>query len=165
MTAELKEIFYIIQDFCMEHYILILLCTNALALLLAIICLFRTSRKRKKQQSDDFGEEVKLNFSIERAEVKISQVSVAAEKKISEDSSKSQETADIDDAVNTVGAAAPAQADDTTEKETKAIPEEKPVIIEKLLPIESRKTEPGEYYTSRSGKVYSKEDVLRQIKD
>lgn len=165
MAAELKEIFYIIQDFCMVHYILILMCTNALALLLAIICLFRTSRKRKKQQSDDFGEDVKLNLSIERAEVKISQVSAAAEEKISEDSSKSQKTADIDDAVNTVGAAAPAQADDTTEKETKAIPEEKPVIIEKLLPIESRKTEPGEYYTSRSGKVYSKEDVLRQIKD
>ncbi len=137
MTAELKEIFYIIQDFCMEHYILILMCTNALALLLAIICLFRTSRKRKKQQSDDFGEEVKLNLSIERAEVKISQVSAAGS----------------------------AQPDDTTEKETKAIPEEKPAIIEKLLPIESRKTGPGEYYTSRSGKVYSKEDVLRQIKD
>ena len=165
MTAELKEIFYIIQDFCMEHYILILMCTNALTLLLAIICLFRTSRKRKKQQSDNFDEEVKLNLSIERAEVKIGQVSTAVGEKISEDSSKSQENADIDDAVDTVGAVGSAQTDATAEKATKAIPEEKSVIIEKLLPIESRKTEPGEYYTSRSGKVYSKEDVLRQIRD
>lgn len=162
MIAELKEIFYIIQDFCMEHYILILMCTNTLALLLAIICLFRTSRKREKQQSDDFGEEVKLNLSIERAEVKISQVSAVAGEKISENPPKSQEIADIDAAVDTAG---PAQTDDTTEKETKTIPEEKPVIIEKLLPIGSRKLEPGEYYTSRSGKIYSKEDVLRQIKD
>jgi len=165
MAAELKEIFYIIEDFCMEHYILILVCTNALALLLAIICLFRTSKRRKKQQPDDFSEEVKLNFSIERAEVKIGQVSAAAEDKFSGDSELPQETVDISNTVDTVDTASSAETDDMSGGKPEAVSDEKPVVIEKLIPIESKKAESGEYYTSRSGRVYSKEDVLNQIKD
>lgn len=162
MAAELEEIFYIIEDFCMEHYILILVCMNALALLLAIICLFRTSKRRKTQQPDDFGEEVKLNFSIERAEVKIGQVNAAAKDKSSEDSGLPQGTADI---AGSVDAASSAETDDVGENSPEAVSDEKPVVIEKLIPIESKKADSGEYYTSRSGRVYSKEDVLNQIKD
>lgn len=165
MTAELKEIIYIIGDFCAEHYIPILVCTNVLALLLAIICLSRTSKKRKKQSTNDFSEEVKLNLNIERAEVKIDQVSTAVKDELSEDSGLPKENADADDAAKSADSAGTAETGSAGKAEPKAVSDEKFVVIEKLMPTVSVEVEPKEYYRSRSGRVYSKEDVLNQIKD
>ena len=163
MLAELREIFYIIGNFCTEYYIPILICTNALALLLAIICLFRTSGKRKKRKEDDFLEELKLNLNIEKAEVKIGQVH------------KGNECTAAKENVQTNEAAQQAQEIEESEQTVQNVTEEKgaaaetvPVVIEKLVPMDSKKQESQaseEYFTSRSGKVYSKEDVLKQIKD
>ena len=162
MLAELREIFYIVGNFCTEYYIPILVCTNALALLLAIICLFRTSGKRKKRKEDDFLEELKLNLNIEKAEVKIGQVH------------KGNECTATKENVQTNEAAQQAQEIEESEQTVQNVTEEKgaaetvPVVIEKLIPMDSKKQESQaseEYFTSRSGKVYSKEDVLKQIKD
>ena len=162
MLAELREIFYIIGNFCTEYYIPILICTNALALLLAIICLFRTSGKRKKRKEDDFLEELKLNLNIEKAEVKIGQVQ------------KGNECTAAKENVQTNEAAQHAQEIEESEQTVQNVTEEKgaaetvPVVVEKLIPMDSKKQESQaseEYFTSRSGKVYSKEDVLKQIKD
>ena len=165
MTAELKEIIYIIADFCAEHYIPILACTNVLALLLAIICLSRTSKKRKKQSPDDFSEEVKLNLNIEKAEVKIGQVDTAVKDELSEDSGLPRESADTDDAAKPADAADTAEPGNAGKAEPEAVSDETFVVIEKLMPTVSVEAEPKEYYRSRSGRVYSKEDVLNQRKD
>lgn len=85
-----------------------------------------------------------------------------AKDKSSEDSGLPQGTADI---AGSVDAASSAETDDVGENSPEAVSDEKPVVIEKLIPIESKKADSGEYYTSRSGRVYSKEDVLNQIKD
>ena len=163
MLAELREIFYTIGDFCTEHYIPILICTNVLALLLAIICLFRTSRKRKKRKEDDFLEELKLNLNIEKAEVKIGQVHAenecTAAKENVQTNEAAQQAQEIEESEQTV---------QNVTEEKGAAAEATPVVIEKLIPMDSKKQAPQaseEYFTSRSGKVYSKEDVLKQIKD
>ena len=146
MLAELREIFYIIGNFCTEYYIPILICTNALALLLAIICLFRTSGKRKKRKEDDFLEELKLNLNIEKAEVKIGQVH------------KGNECTAAKENVQTNEAAQQAQEIEESEQTVQNVTEEKgaaetvPVVIEKLIPMDSKKQESQaseEYYTSR----------------
>ena len=71
-------------------------------------------------------------------------------------------------------AAQQAQEIEESEQTVQNVTEEKgaaetvPVVIEKLIPMDSKKQESQaseEYFTSRSGKVYSKEDVLKQIKD
>ena len=40
-----------------------------------------------------------------------------------------------------------------------------PIVIEKLIPIETEKIDPGKFYTSKSGIVYSEEEVASKIKD
>ncbi len=40
-----------------------------------------------------------------------------------------------------------------------------PIVIEKLIPIETEKIDPGKFYTSKSGIVYSKEEIASKIKD
>ena len=95
MLAEMKEIILIIEEFCIDNCIVILACTNALALLLAVICLVRTSKKKHTKRNSDESEEMLLN----------------------------------------------------------------------LIPIEAKKIETEEFYTSRSGKVYSEEEIQSQIRD
>jgi biopolymer transport protein ExbB/TolQ len=40
-----------------------------------------------------------------------------------------------------------------------------PIVIEKLIPIETEKIDPGKFYTSKSGIVYSEEEIASKIKD
>lgn len=71
MLAEMKEIILIIEEFCIDNCIIILACTNALALLLAVICLVRTSKKKHTKRNSDESEEMLLNLNIKKAEVNI----------------------------------------------------------------------------------------------
>ena len=76
-----------------------------------------------------------------------------------------RKSADTDDAAKPADAADTAEPGNAGKAEPEAVSDETFVVIEKLMPTVSVEAEPKEYYRSRSGRVYSKEDVLNQIKD
>lgn len=155
MLAEMKEIILIIEEFCIDNYIVILACTNALALLLAVICLARTSKKKHAKRNSDESEEMFLNLNIKKAEVNIAQVSREFENKlISESAEPAAEQPEPE--------VPPAEKAGTEQVKQNTA---EPVVIEKLIPIEAKKIETEEFYTSRSGKVYSEEEIQSQIRD
>ena len=87
----MKEIILIIEEFCIDNCIVILACTNALALLLAVICLVRTSKKKHTKRNSDESEEMLLNLNIKKAEVNIAQVSREFENKLISESAQPAE--------------------------------------------------------------------------
>lgn len=156
MLAEMKEIILIIEEFCIDNCIIILACANALALLLAVICLVRTSKKKHTKRKSDESEEMLLNLNIKKAEVNIAQVSREFENKlISESAQPAEEQPEPE---------VPPAGEERNEQ-VKPNTVSDPVVIEKLIPIEAKKIETEEFYTSRSGKVYSEEEIQSQIRD
>lgn len=152
MLAKIEDLLYIIEEFCAAHYITILICTNALALILAFICLARTSKRRNKALAEAYAADMKLNLSIETAAVTVGSV-VAGE---------SQKEASTE----------PASKDGESVSERPGEYKQSSSESEKEEPVESSESSEQEiisvgeeYYTSRSGRIYSKEDVLRQIRD
>lgn len=159
MLAEIKGIFEVIKDFCVENYITILVCTNALALLLAIICLIKISKKKRSAVGRTDSEDMLLNLNIERAEVNIAQVNREFECKLeNEDAAKAQEVAESTAHIENC-----AMAEQKTEPAPMKVSE--PVVIEKLIPVEPSKLDPEGFCTSKSGRVYSEEEIAKQIRD
>ncbi len=141
MLAELENIFYIIGDICKENCMLILICTNILAIFLAIVCLVRTSRAGRLQIQGAQPEELKLKLHVETAELTVGRVIAAG------GADKESEAATTGLASDTAQRIEPsiAEADGIKHGDEGAAAEE--------------------YFISRSGKVYSKTEVLRQIRD
>lgn len=141
----------IIEEFCVAHYIIILICTNVLALVLALICLARTSKKRNKAFAEAYAADMKLNLSIETAAVTVGSV-VAGEPLL--ETSAEAASGDIASAAEKLG-----------EYEQASSESEKKEPVDKSVNPMQETSVREEYYTSRSGRIYSKEDVLRQIRD
>lgn len=141
MLAELENIFYIIGDICKENCILILICTNVLAIFLAIVCLVRTSRAGRVQIQGVPPEELSLRLHVEAAEVTVGRVIAAG---------GADEESEADTAESAGGAA----------QQT-----EQPIAVADGIRHGDEGAAAEEYFISRSGKVYSKTEVLRQIRD
>ena len=162
MLAEIKEIFEGIKEFCVENYIIILVCTNALALLLALICLIKVSKKKHIDVRKPEPEDMLLNLNIERAEVNIAQVNRDFESKLEkEDAAKAREMAEGTSHIEQIeNGTVPEHA-----AETGTVRAAEPVVIEKLIPVQPREMDPEGFCTSKSGRVYSEEDIIKQIRD
>lgn len=162
MLAEIKEIFEGIKEFCVENYIIILVCTNALALLLALICLIKVSKKKHIDVRKPEPEDMLLNLNIERAEVNIAQVNRDFESKLEkEDAAKAREMAEGTSHIEQIeNGTVPEHA-----AETGTVRAAEPVVIEKLIPVQPREMDPEGFCTSKSGRVYSEEEIIKQIRD
>lgn len=143
--AEINEIFLIVEQFCIDNCIVILACTNALALILAICCLVKLSRKKQTGIDRSEMEDLMLNLNIEKAEVNIARVNKEFEDKLTSE-----------DAAQSAQEGATAEGADISSDA---------VVIEKLIPIESDKMEPAGFCTSKSGRIYSEEEIQSKIKD
>lgn len=186
MLAELKEIFNIIKDFCVDNYIELLLCVNTAALLLVAICLIRVTsgmkRKKKAAVGAETAEELLLSLNIKRADVNIGSINEGFERKPVADSAESAKDGSDESAEEfpqeTESTAERNEAEITDTDKGKDIdgytdkdkvkaekPTETAVVIEKLIPTPSPKAKTAGFCTSRNGKVYSEEEILRQIKE
>ncbi len=184
MLAEIKAVFSIIEEFCMENYIIILICTNALALLLAIISLVVASRKKKKPAKSALQDDMLLNLNIERAEVNIARLRQGFGEKL--ESESTEDTENIEDATDANILEKPEGSEDKEVGSKEAGSEEigvsdlreesaeqakarcgiaQPVVIEKLIPVEPKRPLAERSFTSKSGIVYSEEEILAKIKD
>lgn len=192
MLAETKEIFSIVKEFCIENYIIILICTNALALLLAIISLVASRKKRRSSQSTSQDEKL-VNFNIERAEVNVAQLRQGFIQKLeSESTEDAASAADAADA-NILAEARTGQIrgeqargeeardggevmrgaglDILKDAAFEELPPDRasgvasPVVIEKLIPLEPKRQTADGFFTSKSGRVYSEEEILSKIRD
>lgn len=151
MLTEIKSLLYTIEEFCAAHYIAILICTNVLALILAFICLARTSKRRNKALAEAYAADMKLNLSIETAAVTVGSV-------VASESQKAVSTVDASENGEYVSERLGEYKQSSSESD-KESPAESGKNAEQEMSVSE------EYYTSRSGKIYSKEDVLRQIRD
>lgn len=171
MLAELKEIFNIVKEFCIDNYIELLLCVNTVALIWAAICLIRIMRGKKKAAvSADSAEDLLLSLNIKRADVNIGSINEDFERKLMAESAES--TKDGTDELakacaNGVEADADAERKETQDKDKADNPTDAGavVVIEKLIPTAAEKVKTAGFCTSRNGKVYSEEEILQQIKD
>lgn len=174
MLAELKEIFNIVKEFCIDNYIELLLCVNTVALIWAAICLIRIMRGMKKKKkaavSADSAEDLLLSLNIKRADVNIGSINEDFERKLMAESAES--TKDGTDELakacaNGVEADADAERKETQDKDKADNPTDAgaAVVIEKLIPTAAEKVKTAGFCTSRNGKVYSEEEILQQIKD
>ncbi len=195
MLAETKEIFSIVKEFCIENYIIILICTNALALLLAIISLVASRKKRRSSQSTSQDEKL-LNLNIERAEVNVAQLRQGFIQKLESESTEAaasaadaadanllaevrsgqtrgektggEETRDGGEAMRGVELDILKDAADAAFEELppgRAGGVASPVVIEKLIPLEPKRQTTDGFFTSKSGKVYTEEEILSKIRD
>lgn len=172
MLAELKVIFNIVKDFCIDNYIELLLCVNTLALIWAAICLIRIMRgmKRKKKAavSADSAEDLLLSLNIKRADVNIGSINEDFERKLMAESAEG--TKDGTDELakacaNETDTAAEMKETQNKDKAEKPTDAGAAVVIEKLIPTAGEKVKTAGFCTSRNGKVYSEEEILQQIKD
>ena len=144
MLAEINEIFLIIEQFCVDNWIVILSCASGLALILAIICLVKLSAKKNYGNWNDM-EEMKLSFNIEKAEVNVASLNKEFEDKLTRDDAGQRVQEETKSPV----------ADDSAA----------PVVIEKLIPIEPGRIESEEFCRSKSGRVYSEDEIKNRIRD
>lgn len=151
MLTEIKSLLYTIEEFCAAHYIAILICTNVLALVLAFICLARTSKRRNKALADAYAADMKFNLSIETAAVTVGSVVAGESQKEAHTAVASENSESVTEQISEYK-----QSSSESDKES---PAESGKNSEKEMSVSE------EYYTSRSGKIYSKEDVLKQIRD
>lgn len=159
MLAEIRGIFEVIKEFCVENYIAILVCTNALALLLALICLVKLSKRKRSDVRRPEPEDMLLNLNIERAEVNIAQINREFENKLEkDDAAKAEEIAASTEHIENCDI--PGEG---IEPVVSGVSD--PVVIEKLIPIEPSKLDPEGFCTSKSGRVYSEEEIANQIRD
>lgn len=145
MLAETKEIFLTIEQFCTSNWMVILSCATALALILAIICLIKMSGEKRSGSEWNEVEDMKLSFNIEKAEVNVANLNKEFEDKLTRESAVQDEQKETE----------PSTGEDSAA----------PVVIEKLIPIESARIESEEFCRSKSGRVYSEEEIRKRIKD
>ena len=145
MLAEIKGIFLIIEQFCVDNWIVILSCASALALILAIICLVKLSGEKSPDSGWNDMEDMKLSFNIERAEVTVANINKNFEDKLTREDAEQSVQEETE----------PPTGDDSAA----------PVVIEKLIPIESERIESEAFCKSKSGRVYSEEEIQNRIKD
>lgn len=146
MLAEIKEIFLTIEEFCVDNWMVILSCASGLALILAILCLVKLSGEKKRSGNgwNDM-EDMKLSFNIEKAEVNVANLNKEFEDKLTRESAVQGVQEETEPPIGDDSAA--------------------PVVIEKLIPIESERIESEEFCRSKSGKVYSEEEIQNRIRD
>ncbi len=145
MVDEIKEIFLTIEQFCVGNWMVILSCATVLALLLAIICLVKISGEKRSGSGWNDVEDMKLNFNIEKAEVNVANLNKEFEDKLARESAAQESREETE----------PAVVGDSVA----------PVVIEKLIPIEPAKIDSEEFCRSKSGRVYSEEEIRKRIKD
>lgn len=172
MLAELKEIFNIVKEFCIDNYIELLLCVNTVALIWAAICLIRIMRgmkKKKKAAVDaDSAEDLLLSLNIKRADVNIGSINEDFERKLmAENAEGTKDGTDELAKACANEAEADAERKETQDKDKAENPTDAgaAVVIEKLIPTAAEKVKTAGFCTSRNGKVYSEEEILQQIKD
>lgn len=158
MLDDITEILYALGEFLAGNRIELLLCVNIFALLWTVECLLRVSknlRKKKEAAPAAVQEDLKLSLNIEKADVNIASMN--------EDIEKKPESADKVRICENKGAAPVMQSEEEyigKKKDTEASHSG-----EKNLPTEPKKARPPVLFKSRSGRIYSREEILNRIRD
>ena len=123
----------------------------------ADICIANVERINR-QFEDKLVSESTPETASEAAMAEIQELHEAAEAAgLGEDTKPSEPAAKAEQDMQGDGMNVFVQAADTQPAE--------PIVIEKLIPIETEKINPGKFYTSKSGIVYSEEEIASKIKD
>ena len=123
----------------------------------ADICIANVERINR-QFEDKLVSESTPETASEAAMAEIQELHEAAEAAgLGEDAKPSEPAAKAEQDMQGDGLNVFVQAADTQPTE--------PIVIEKLIPIETEKIDHGKFYTSKSGIVYSEEEIASKIKD